>query len=665
MKKNINKILVLIIALLIVLIVLISCGGGDEITSGEQPTATPTATPVPTATPTPAPLLGEVLPQELLVSLNMDSFTYVPKVFYLGQDRILITWTDYELNPGAVEEETITCTAIYNLYTGDYKLGPTFDGDFMIAGTNAESGVILGSNYSGKEYFLLNSDLEITKSIVMDNYGAIFNSDFSKYYLSLDGYLYEGDVATDTLRNIEIPYGMRASYIDSYDEANGVLYMAVNTSLYKYGTTNMALEISSGKALSLNNDPMSRNFYNGSAYAVSYGVGGFALNMETNGVRYSVIPSAHETVGMTGFHLVLNSPYFAKNYSYGEDGQLVENLINKLYKIEDGKYYWCDFTSLSNENITYTEYIPEHDMLLAIIPDGAAHKVVVFRCDMLEFAMVGDATQSSFYSVDSAIVDKFVAESSEVAVAEHLEALRQRADDLEERYGFTIFMSNQCPTPLQSSSYTSAFTNAYSASYERDLIAFALNELEQMAAQYPEGFFEQFKDREGNGGIYIFLIGGIQSSNNTIAYFYKGTYFYNIAIDVTYQTGMKGTFSHELWHAIETKMYNIDREWDAGWDELNPDGFAYYDTYDYVDYDSSHWTDYDWRNDGVYFVDAYAKTYAKEDRCRIFEKVMGDAAFADSLMQHETMKKKLDFMCKVIREAFDTTGWGELYWERY
>ena len=44
---------------------------------------------------------------------------------------------------------------------------------------------------------------------------------------------------------------------------------------------------------------------------------------------------------------------------------------------------------------------------------------------------------------------------------------------------------------------------------------------------------------------------------------------------------------------------------------------------------------------------------------------MGDPGMADILMKHDTMKAKLTFMCDVIRKAFDTSDWGELYWERY
>ena len=63
----------------------------------------------------------------------------------------------------------------------------------------------------------------------------------------------------------------------------------------------------------------------------------------------------------------------------------------------------------------------------------------------------------------------------------------------------------------------------------------------------------------------------------------------------------------------------------------------------------------------------FAKTFAKEDRARIFEKVMGDVAMADQLMLTSAMKAKIKFMCEVIDKAFDTSTWGDepQYWERY
>ncbi len=663
MHPKLNKTIAIIIALFAILAVFVGCGN-QETTGGKDPIATATPTAAPTATPTPAPTLGQLLPNEILIELNIDSFSIAPQVYYLGGNSILITWKEDSQDSIDSYAQQETHTATYNLATGEYTLGPTFAYEFMIVDTNPTTGQILASNYSGKEFYFLGSDLSVTKTLAVDNYGAIFNADFTKYYLAFEGYLYECDVATGAKRYIETPYGMRVSYVDAFDSKNNHLYISVNTSMYKYGTASMVLDVVSGQPLSLNTEQMSRVFVDGAAYAVNFADGGFRLNKEMDGSRYSIAPSTVEDDWTYGYRLIIGSPYFVKNYTYVE-GELSGKLINKLYRIDGEKLFWCDFTDKFEGNISYLDYIESDNMLLSMVKDGDKWKLVLLRTDLLTFTEVANTEKSNSFNVDKTIVDNFIADSTIEEVAEHLAALRQRADDLEKRFGFKIFLSNQCAKPLQNSSYVSAYTNSLPSEYERNCIAFSLNELEQVAARYPDNFFEQFKDAQGNGGIYIYLIGSITSTNNTIAYFNKGTYTYNVALDVTYQYGQQGNFAHELWHAIEAKASSMDPDWDDGWDELNPDGFAYYDTYDYYDNDSVHWTYYDWRKDGVYFVDAYAKTYAKEDRSRIMEKVMGDPSLADDLMKNDTMKAKLNFMCDVVRKTFDTTGWGELYWERY
>lgn len=66
----------------------------------------------------------------------------------------------------------------------------------------------------------------------------------------------------------------------------------------------------------------------------------------------------------------------------------------------------------------------------------------------------------------------------------------------------------------------------------------------------------------------------------------------------------------------------------------------------------------------MYFVDAYARTNAKEDRARIMEYVMANEDLAGALMQSPYITQKLEIMCQAIRNSFDTSAWGDLRWER-
>ncbi len=662
MRSRFNK-SILAIMFALILIVFAGCNRPGDQTTDISSNNTPTPVPTPTATPEPG--LDDILPQQYVVELDIDALQYNPEIYYVGNDTIVLTWKNHNYDVPSDTANVKTFTATYNIATGQYTEGPQFAANCMFEHADPVTGRLLLSDYSARKYYILDSELNTLHTIDIANYGAKFNTDFSKYYMVTDGYLYEIDVATGTSTYISVPYGFRVSYMDTYDYVNNIIYLSVSTSPYSYGSAYMAYDIGKGELLSLTTSNIARFFYNGSAYAVGYGTGGFQLIHETDKQRYTFAPGAVEGTDMTGYMYIEGSPYFVKNYKLDEYGNYSGDIANKLYSFDGTSVLKCDFTAQSNSVFDIEDYLYDYDMLVAAMDNGGTWKVVVLRTDLMEFSSIGSAEVTDAYSIDNNIITSYQQDLVVPEVDEHLAALRQRADDLEKRYGIKIYFSNQCAKPLSNSSYVTSYTDNYSENYERDLISFALSEFEQVAARYPEGFFKQFLDAQGTGGINIFLVGSITSTNNTIAYFYKSNYTYNVALDVTYQVGQQGNFAHELWHAIETKMSDIDPDWQDGWDELNPDGFAYYDTYDYYDNDSVHWTYYDWRTDGVYFVDAYGKTYAKEDRARIMEKVMGDPGMADILMKHDTMKAKLTFMCDVIRKAFDTSDWGELYWERY
>ena len=59
------------------------------------------------------------------------------------------------------------------------------------------------------------------------------------------------------------------------------------------------------------------------------------------------------------------------------------------------------------------------------------------------------------------------------------------------------------------------------------------------------------------------------------------------------------------------------------------------------------------------------KTNAKEDRARLMEYIMCADWEAKQMMKCPVLKAKLQLLCDAIREAFDTTGWEDVRWERF
>ena len=67
----------------------------------------------------------------------------------------------------------------------------------------------------------------------------------------------------------------------------------------------------------------------------------------------------------------------------------------------------------------------------------------------------------------------------------------------------------------------------------------------------------------------------------------------------------------------------------------------------------------------MYFVDPYGKTKAQEDRARVMQYVMYENAYSEEMMKHPVLKAKLQVLSNAIREAFDTSGWDAVHWERF
>ena len=117
---------------------------------------------------------------------------------------------------------------------------------------------------------------------------------------------------------------------------------------------------------------------------------------------------------------------------------------------------------------------------------------------------------------------------------------------------------------------------------------------------------------------------------------------------------------HELSHLLETVVLTESTAYDR-WNNLNPEGFSYDSNYQtYQNRDDSQWL----RDGQEYFIDAYAMSYPKEDRARLFEYAMTSGH--EELFRSPHLQNKLKQMCTGIREAFHLEHWTEpLLWEQY
>ena len=240
-----------------------------------------------------------------------------------------------------------------------------------------------------------------------------------------------------------------------------------------------------------------------------------------------------------------------------------------------------------------------------------------------------------------------------------LDSLRSRADEMEDTYGVTILIGEECGTEF----YDHIANHA--TDYEQVLSA--LDSLEAALASYPEGFFRQLR-WDSVQGVQIQLIQDLQATDYRAGRLYSAfaldtADFALVVADV--DRADTATFYHEFSHVIDSYLlwyvvwhYNTVYS-GGGWEALNPEDFSY--TYDYTA--DFSWFDYGYH--GQYFIDSYAAISPTEDRARVMEYAMSEGC-QWAFEGRPGLQTKLRFYCASIRDAFDTSGWPEVtQWEQY
>lgn len=306
------------------------------------------------------------------------------------------------------------------------------------------------------------------------------------------------------------------------------------------------------------------------------------------------------------------------------------------------------------------------DVCLMEFDENTMGYSVLFGADDGGFFFADAAVVASPLTVNDELAQAYIGEKSGGEVAQTLSQARQQADALGEKYGVQILLSSHCAGAAAQCDYDIALTDTMDSREELGSINAALKSIERCLALYPDGFFTQLKNSTGEGGVRFLLVEEIKSGFGTSGCTYERGAWQNIALDIRLAYELDGIVCHELWHATENHILSCDYSLFTveGWAQLNPQGFSYYEGYDYSDPDSRRWTYYSGGDEGVYFVDGYSRTFASEDRARIMEFFMTRDDDAQELIKSPAIKKKLQHMSSAVRSVFDTSGWESVRWER-
>ncbi len=365
-------------------------------------------------------------------------------------------------------------------------------------------------------------------------------------------------------------------------------------------------------------------------------------------------------------------------FDYSVDSQQIE----EVYTIsDDSAYSWYDwdyhqkFSEVQPSAVAryaYTDYENSAEYTVKVEPESVYDMVVPAAKELqpeeqILFYVIGEGTGTI---TDVLLWDYKQAERATPEMApekipsDYIKeidygTLTEEAEVLEEKYGVDIIFGENV--------YLDYYTDyTYEKSTDTLLIRDTLEQLDLAFAQFPEGMFQEMTSGLASGFL-VYMCTDLAptqeaEADSAGAFFSQYEDNYEIILDMN-QGGLKETIVHEMTHAIDSYMQMqgalelLEEEWSA----CNPEGFDYLNCYtDYTNQaDGTYTYMHDYMNDinvpqEWYFVDVYAKTYATEDRARIFEYlILEDEEFAEAVFEGEHLKKKAGVLLDYCNEYFE------------
>ena len=257
---------------------------------------------------------------------------------------------------------------------------------------------------------------------------------------------------------------------------------------------------------------------------------------------------------------------------------------------------------------------------------------------------------------------------ADITVCKETEAaplLQEKAEKIEQTYSVQLSYDWN---KLEAGTYTAApVRNAGE-------VWLSLDTIEETLAKFPPGMIEEMTN--GNGPLGIYPCSYLGSSDPRSPRRALGTMD---SIDsrpvVAAVCGYEDNLAHELMHVMEARIatYSIveDDDFHTRWFACAPKGFSYWNAY--VDADGYDLNDpeYTVQASGVaadygdvWFVDAYSKTNAQEDRAMIFEMLFTKEPLP-AYFSGRHMREKTTMLCEALQKSFPScAGEDTLWWER-
>lgn len=573
----------------------------------------------------------------------------MPTLLPLGDGRVLAGWGDYD--------RAITSLAVVDIATDRTVTSRELEGCWELQEQQFSDGRAVLFNWEASTWQFVGADLADIGTFSSDQTGGTFSRDGSLYYFVQDDVLCRADVATGQTERVALESDMRFLDVSGILPDSETLFLHCLLSPYSTESGTAILNVETGAYTMLQKD-----WYE--PYCGAEGPEFLQFDNETMG--YDVLYASEGRYYRADAALLHADeadilPVFGSAYLLGAAQDTT------LYRLESGISACLLQAEQLGGALRNAVWLPEQVLVGCVYGGGAFHLTAIDPAQ-LTFTQVSDGIAvDDPMAVDTALTEVYWNSLNGQPLPATLQEARDYADQLEERYGVTILLSAQgqeaCEAVWDAVVTT---TDQWPLEDEPYAIARTLEALDRALALYPEGFFRQMRNTMGEGGVRFIPVGHTENDVNAVGLTYETYGWQNIYIDVTLDT-FESVICHEIWHATEGVISY--RDWvsfDPGnWSVCNPDGFFYNEDVEDADPNPSRWTfNYEMDAQNVYFVDAYARTNAKEDRARIMEYVMANEDLAGALMQSPYITQKLEIMCQAIRNSFDTSAWGDLRWER-
>lgn len=685
----------LITVLVILIFTMVGCSKQKDkpvIQNSQVPTntITPSSTPEVTATPTPTmkPVIyGESVNEEQTVfaiekAFYKDGLSFESAFFYDDQ-RLLIVQKD---------ENSKTYLSIYNIYSGKIEKETQLEYELYIdTCTIGENGtIVLQTSWT-------NSFVYLTKSLTTILTAKEFKGEFSSIAPSQSGdKFYYIDPELQNIYQYDIT-NKQSTLLMALDTKQEKIQLNMEILDGKYITANYygkdgtygTLLIEPGKKNVISLDGLSApvNVSNNYLYLNDYdrtSKGYFELlHVDKPRVIHKFYFSAKEegnTFTVDGVAMKLLSVLNVSGEELSGESDVLAYLnayslssmeLERRASIQASKVYEYLGITNSEEEEGTPSFIGTNgmgiskDQKIGLFTYYIAGETRLLLWDMTKEEEVVTEEEQSFYF------------SNEEYSEQENDALAARIKD---EYGVTVYIRDKVVR------FFPDF--AVNALFDEKTTNDALVEVEKLLSKFPKGFFKELNYGEIQG-LEIYLCGHlVQGSEQGVenpggfALQYKNKQM--IVLDATFPSNLATTLSHEIMHAIDSRLeyqiYTKDAYPESvleKWYKLNPKKYDYkwgYVDDDGVEYDAfnnSKYTPMDEDSydnvNNIYFIDYYANTFPIEDRARIFEALMTADTELPYAFKSKNLTKKAKYLCKMIRMAMDTIEDDSeevYYWER-